>query len=120
MTEVMPPQFDVSVDRHPAGAVVRVAGELDIATVPALANAIRGLERPYERVVLELSAVTFIDSTGLTLAVTEQQRARDEGFDLVLAGVTEPVLDTLKLTGFDGTLAIAPDVDAALTRTPTR
>jgi anti-sigma B factor antagonist len=114
MTEALAPQFDVSIQRLSATAVVRVSGELDIATVPALTDVLRGLEQPCDRVVLDLSRLTFIDSTGLTLAVTEYQRAAREGVELVLAGATENVLEVFRLTGLDVTMPMAPDVASAL------
>jgi anti-sigma B factor antagonist len=108
------PEFDISVERLSATAIVRVTGELDIATVPALANVLDGLEPDCDRVVLDLAGLTFIDSTGLTLAVNEQRRAAADGFDFVLAAPTRRVLDTLRLTGLDVSLPIAPDVASAL------
>ena len=114
MIEALAPQFDVSVDRLSATAVVRVSGELDIATVPVLADVLRGLAQPCDRVVLDLSALTFIDSTGLTLAVTEYRRAARDGVELVLAGATDNVLDVLRLTGLDVAMPMAPDVASAL------
>jgi anti-sigma B factor antagonist len=113
MTEALAPQFDVSVERLSATAVVRVSGELDIATVPALTDVLRGLEQPCDRVVLDLSGLTFIDSTGLTLAVTEHQRAAKDGVELVLAGATDNVLQVFRLTGLDVTIPMAPDVASA-------
>jgi anti-sigma B factor antagonist len=114
MTDALAPGFDVAVERLCATAVVRVSGELDIATVPGLTDVLRGLEQPCDRVVLDLSGLTFIDSTGLTLAVTEHQRAAKDGVELVLAGATENVLEVFRLTGLDVTLPMAPDVATAL------
>jgi anti-sigma B factor antagonist len=114
MTEALAPRFDVSIERRSATAIVRVGGELDIATVPALTDVLRGLEQPCDRVVLDLSGLTFIDSTGLTLAVTEHQRAAKDGVELVLAGATDNVLKVFRLTGLDVTMPMAPDVASAL------
>jgi anti-sigma B factor antagonist len=114
MIEALAPQFDVSVERLSATAVVRVSGELDIATVPVLADVMRGLAPPCDRVVLDLSALTFIDSTGLTLAVTEYRRAARHGVELVVAGATDNVLHVLRLTGLDVAMPMAPDVASAL------
>jgi anti-sigma B factor antagonist len=114
MTEALAPRFDVSVERLTATAVVRVRGELDIATVPALTDVLRSLEQPCDRVVLDLSGLTFIDSTGLTLAVTEHQRAAKDGVEFVLAGATGNVLKVFRLTGLDVTMPMAPDLASAL------
>jgi anti-sigma B factor antagonist len=108
------PDFEVSVLRRAGTAVVHVAGELDIATVPVLADVLHGLESPCDRVVLDLSELTFIDSAGMTLAVTEYQRAMGDGFEFALAGAAGPVLRVLRLVGLDVTLPMAPTLAAAV------
>jgi anti-anti-sigma factor len=107
-------EFGVTVQRLDETAVVHVAGELDIATTPQLAGVLAGLEQPCACVVLDLSDLAFIDSTGLRLTVAEYQRASQDGFDLVVAGADGHVLDVLRLTGLDVTLPLAPDVTSAL------
>jgi anti-sigma B factor antagonist len=106
--------FEVSVQRSGGTAVVRVIGELDVATAPVLAGTLYRLEAPCDRVVLDLSALTFIDPAGLRLARTEQQRAITDGFDFTVAGATGCVLNVLRLTGLDVTLPMAPDVTTAI------
>ena len=64
---------DPAVTRVNDTMVVRVDGELDLATAPALWAA---LERPLadgDQLVLDLSAVTFIDSTGLSVLLRAYQ-----------------------------------------------
>jgi anti-sigma B factor antagonist len=114
------PEFGILVQRSAGTAVVRVVGELDIATAPAVADALSRLEAPCDRVVLDLSGLTFIDSTGLRLAIAEHGRAVADGFDFALAGATGRVLNVLRLTGLDVTLPMAPDVTAALGDSATR
>jgi anti-sigma B factor antagonist len=108
------PQFEVSVEHSGTTAIVHLAGELDIGTAPALAEALRSLERPCERIILDLTSLEFIDSTGLRLAVVEHGRANMDGFEFVIAGATGPVLKVLRLTGLDVTLPLAPDVASVL------
>jgi anti-sigma B factor antagonist len=111
-------EFALSVQRYDKTAVVRVVGELDLATTPTLSAAIAALEQPCDRIVLDLSDLVFIDSTGLSLAVAEYRRATRDGFDLVVAGADGHVLDVLRLTGLDVTLPLAPDVRSALGQRP--
>jgi len=106
--------FDVSVERVADTAIVHVSGELDIATTPTLRDVLEGLEGACERVVLDLSALTFMDSTGIRLAVTEHQRATADGFHFVIAGAEGNVMKILRLTGLDVVLPLAPDVASAL------
>lgn len=106
--------FDVSVERVAETAVVHVSGELDIATTPTLRDVLDGLNGACDRVILDLSTLRFMDSTGIRLAVTEHQRAAADGFDFVIAGAEGSVMKILRLTGLDVVLPLAPDVASAL------
>jgi anti-sigma B factor antagonist len=108
------PQFDVSVEHAGTTAIVRLAGELDLATAPELAEVLHGLGPSCERIILDLTRLEFIDSTGLRLAVTEHGRASADGFEFVIAGAAGTVLKVLRLTGLDVTLPLAPDVASVL------
>lgn len=114
MTGTTGPDFEVIVQRSSGTAVVQVAGELDLASAPTLADALRSLEQPCDRVILDLSKLAFINSTGLRLAIREHRRAELDGFDFVVAGATDPVMRVLRVTGLDVVLPMAPDVATAL------
>ncbi len=114
LTQQQTEDFEVSVERRAGTAIVHVVGELDLATAPTLTSALRDLERPCERVVLDVSGLEFIDSTGMRLAVEEYQRAMADGFDFVIAGAEENVLRVLRIAGLDVTLPLAPDVASAI------
>jgi anti-anti-sigma factor len=108
------PRFDVSVEHTGSTAIVRLAGELDLATAPELSDVLRGLEPGCKRIILDLTSLEFIDSTGLRLAVAEHDRASLDGFEFVITGAAGPVLKVLRLTGLDVTLPLAPDVASVL------
>ena len=108
------PRFDVSVEHTGSTAIVRLAGELDLATAPEVSDVLRGLEPGCKRIILDLTGLEFIDSTGLRLAVTEHDRASLDGFEFVIAGAGGAVLKVLRLTGLDVTLPLAPDVASVL------
>jgi anti-sigma B factor antagonist len=76
------------VDVHPEREVVRVAavGELDLATVAQVQTQIRELrDAGFERIVLDLRELTFMDSSGVALILEEDRCAlRDgHGFSLI-------------------------------------
>ena len=108
------PLFGIAVEHAGTTAIVRLAGELDLATAPEVTEVLRGLEPGCERVILDLTGLEFIDSTGLRLAVTEHGRATTDGFEFVIAGAAGAVLKVLRLTGLDVTLPLAPDVASVL------
>ena len=93
---------------------VTVAGELDLATAPQLRLALHRLVRAGVRnLLIDLSAVTFIDSTALSVLVATD-RALPAGAALVLVGPSSAVLRTISVAGLDGVFAIAATEEAAL------
>jgi anti-anti-sigma factor len=75
---------------------------------------LHGLEPACRRIILDLTSLEFIDSTGLRLAVTEHDRASLDGFEFVITGAAGAVLKVLRLTGLDVSLPLAPDVASVL------
>jgi anti-anti-sigma factor len=88
--------LSISSDRD--GETLRVAavGELDIATVGTLEKAVLDLEENGQMIVLDLSGLSFIDSTGLRLVIDLNERYGGESDRLrVIAGspAVERLLD---------------------------
>src|SRR5690349_14160236 len=67
--------FLVGVERNDDETVVRVTGEIDLATAPRLEECL--LELDGQAITLDLSAVTFMDATGIQVLLTTQQRKGD-------------------------------------------
>jgi anti-sigma B factor antagonist len=94
--------------------VIAPEGELDMATAPALKRQLTEFLRGDHRgVVIDLSAVTFIDSTAVGVMVGAQ-RALPEGQRLALVCSDPAVLRIFEITGLDGVFAIYPTAEAAL------
>ncbi|MEV0587866.1 STAS domain-containing protein [Nonomuraea sp. NPDC050310] len=94
--------------------IICVGGELDAVTKAPLDRSLRGrFQRPGERVVLDLSDVTFMDSGSLGLITDHHQRAAAAGCELVLAGASPTRMQVLWLTGLADWLPLYPDADAA-------
>jgi anti-sigma B factor antagonist len=70
--------FTVDVRREGERARVAVTGELDIATVPRLAQAMREHDDA-GTVVLDLRSLRFLDTSGLRAVIDEDQRATADG-----------------------------------------
>jgi anti-anti-sigma factor len=96
-------------------AVLAVAGEIDLATAPALEQAITSaLANDPTALVIELSAVTFMASAGMQiLATTQQKVSKSAQFAVVADGpaTSRPI----QLTGLDEILGLYPTLDEALT-----
>ncbi len=65
------------------------------------------------RLVLDLSGVTYVDSTALSVLVSTLKLARKEGGDLVLLGPTPPVRSLLEVTRLDRIFHIFEDEESA-------
>ncbi len=79
--------IDFSIDVGPRRDTVKIipAGELDIATVGQLQSELGELiEAGFERVVIDLRCVEFIDSTALHALFTAHERAQDEDWQLAI------------------------------------
>lgn len=64
---------------------IRPAGELDVSTVPDLRDELAELRRAgFKRLILDLSKLEYIDSTGLRLVFHLDAEARRDGFELQL------------------------------------
>lgn len=75
------PQFRCEVRPDRERAVVAPSGELDMSTVGAVELELRALRSEgFDEIVLDLSGLTFMDSTGLHLAVRWAQAAQVDGF----------------------------------------
>lgn len=99
MTTPMPPEFAVSVEPVDGHHVVRVTGELDLATVEELQRATDDLVVHGRTVDFDLDGLAFIDSTGLRYFVGLHQAAQRDGFSFRLRRPRPEVLHAFELTG---------------------
>jgi anti-sigma B factor antagonist len=101
-----------SVEPHTEGrdCVLDVRGELDLAAASSLDAAIeRTLQTDAKRIVLDLTGLDFIDSTGLSVLVRAQQRAQESGCELGVINAGPQVERLLSLTGLWDRLALSDD-----------
>ncbi|MFF0018552.1 STAS domain-containing protein [Streptomyces sp. NPDC005374] len=95
--------------------VLSVHGEIDYQTVGALTRAMSsGDAGSVHRVVVDLSQVTFMDSSGVNALILSYQAATAGRGWLRLAGVRGAVLRTLQLVGIDSVIPCRPTVRDAL------
>ena len=82
--------------------VVHVAGEVDLSTTPTLRSALsEHLDAGRSQLVVDLSDVGFLDSTGLGMLVSMHRRATESGGSLRLSSVQRPVRRVLQITGLE-------------------
>jgi anti-anti-sigma factor len=91
---------EFTAEPHPEDPqVLLVSGELDLAAVNDFLDRARSALGPAKPLELDLSGVTFIDSTGLGALVRLREEARAGGSDVVLAQVPRQVARILDITG---------------------
>ena len=90
----------VSIDIREAGdghVVVAVAGEIDLATAPLLEGTLRWYTEC--DLIVDLSAVTLLDASGLTVLIRTRKRLRQTGHTLGTTGERGAVLAAMNVTG---------------------
>jgi anti-anti-sigma factor len=94
--------------------VAIAGGEIDMASAPELAHALAS-DEDAALVVLDLRAVTFLDSSALGLIVAQLRRARDRGSRFaVAAGRGSEAYRVLELSGLLGAVEVVEAPDGAL------
>jgi anti-sigma B factor antagonist len=92
--------MQISIRRVYNATVVDVAGDIDLASSPevrkALLHEVRDNRKP--RVVLNLSAVRYIDSSGVASLVEGLKASRDIGSRFILVGLSGPAREVLQLS----------------------
>jgi anti-sigma B factor antagonist len=102
------PPFEVTVQRDDEVATVVVSGELDLATAQQLSAAVAEHDDA-GLLVLDLNAVTFIDSTGVRVLIQADRACVRSGSRLVVVAGDGQVRRVLKLCQLDGRLTLVTD-----------
>lgn len=101
------------LDEH--HVALRPQGRLDLVTASRLRNAVDDIvEAGRTGVVVDLSGVTFMDSSGLGMLIAGLKRARQAGGELRIAAPGAQVLTALELTKLTRLLQPYGSVDEAL------
>ena len=96
----------IDVDEQPSVYLLRIAGELDLASVPALDHELkRALASPAEAILLDLDRLTFVDSRGVQ-CLTKAARSDGKAKRLRAAGVQGDARRIFRLTGLDAILPL--------------
>ena len=106
--------FKVDEDVEEGVALVAVSGELDLASVDELRTALRTAATRSPSVVVDVSDVSFIDSTALAALVRSNDELSSNGVQMVMACPPGPVRRLLTMTSLDDRLILAPDRQGAL------
>ncbi|MFF8288839.1 STAS domain-containing protein [Streptomyces sp. NPDC016309] len=107
----MPDELHIDVTGTPGGqTLLTVAGELDIVTGEELRARLHGLLLGPATVVVDLSAVTFLDCSGLRVLLWARRRSNAVGAELRLHAPSPAVRKILRVTRLEAAFAPAPEV----------
>jgi anti-anti-sigma factor len=89
---------------------VRVSGDIDLATAEKLSESLEGAVSRVGEVRVDLSEVTFLDSTGIRSLVQAYRSAQSRGGALYVVGARQWVAKVLEVTGV-GPLLAPPEAE---------
>ena len=106
----------VTVSERDASIVVAIDGELDMATAAALRKPILdAIAAGHRHIVVDLTQVTFIDSTGLSVIIGAHKRLQPAGA-IAVATESKMVRRVFDLTGLTEILPMTTSVAEAIVR----
>ena len=99
--------------------VLPLTGEIDLHVSPSITETLNAMtEKQPERIVIDLSCATYIDSAGLAALILAMKKVEAYGGRFFLTGVDETLRSILESSRLDQIFEIFPDVDAALAAPP--
>ncbi len=107
---------DIQITRAPNAVVAHVIGEIDISNAEEMgATVIGATPSEAQGVVLDLSAVDYLDSAGIYVIYGMRSRLQARGQALILViPPRSPVRDALRLAGAEHPGEVAEQVEEAL------
>jgi anti-sigma B factor antagonist len=110
---LMEQHFQIEERSAQGATVVAVTGEIDVATAPQLQECLHGLiAQGQPSLVIDLLAVTFLDSTALGVLVGALKRCREQGGDLQLVVADARIMKIFEITGLTTVFPIVDSVAA--------
>jgi anti-sigma B factor antagonist len=94
-------------------AIISLNGEVDVASAPNLNDAVGSVTGPGARLILDLTGVSFMDSTGLSALIRTFKMLREAGGELRIVAAGTRVTKLFEVTKLDLVFATYPSVAAA-------
>jgi anti-sigma B factor antagonist len=109
------PSSSVPTERQSRSNVLPLKGEIDLHVSPTMTGLLNDMigKKP-ERLVVDLSDVSYIDSAGLAALIEAMQKVEAYGGKFMLAGLQETVRSIFEISRLDQVFQIFPNADAAL------
>jgi anti-sigma B factor antagonist len=103
------------VQRQHRPNVLPLVGDIDLHVSPAVTKSLNAMIKGKpERIVVDLSRATYIDSAGMVALILAMQEVEAYGGEFFLSGLQETLRSIFEISRLDRTFRIFPDLDAAL------
>jgi anti-sigma B factor antagonist len=103
-----------SITEQSGRTVIALKGEIDMEEAPKVRRALLDSMKQKRDILVDLSQVTYIDSSGIASLIEGLQVARKQKNDLVLVSVSQRARRVLELARLDKVFTIHPDLATAL------
>ena len=101
--------------RQDRANVLPLEGDIDLHVSPVVREALNAMiKKKPERIVIDLSRVTYIDSSGVAALILAMQEVEAYGGKFFLSGLQETLRLIFETSRLERVFRIFPDVDAAL------
>lgn len=108
--------IDIQFDDKTKVVVVKPTGDIDLSRAPAFRVKLGEASRfKPSRLIVDLEAVPYMDSSGVATLVEAMQHARKSGTKLVLCSLQAKVLSIFEIARLDTVFQIVPSVPEAMT-----
>lgn len=103
---------------QPQTGIVALEGEIDLHRSPEVKQTLEPLiAKKVPRILLDFSAVTYIDSSGLAAMIETLQRIQSYGGKFAMFGLRDSVRSVFQIARLDQIFSLFPDEAAALAST---
>ena len=103
-TTIQERELAIRLESEPDTTIVSLYGELDLTSAQTLETTLVGLGRDGGSIIVDLSGLEFIDSTGLAVLLRAVTRSRQDSDHLALLRGREQVQRVLQVTGLEDQL----------------
>jgi anti-sigma B factor antagonist len=102
------------VKNEQGASIVVLKGEIDLESSPAAREILLQSIGGTDKLLVDLSGVTYIDSSGVASLVEALQASKKDGTQFALAAVSEPTRRVLELARLDKVFTMHKSVDEGL------
>jgi anti-sigma B factor antagonist len=108
--------MEVSLKKSGDITIVEISGSIDSKTAPDLQQSILDIVPDTNKIILDLTKVSFVSSAGLRVLLMVYRQLKAKDGKVVLVGVSDEIKDVMFMTGFITFFAIEETVDEAITK----